>query len=81
VAGEVATIAELVRAYMAFAREYYVDADGQVTREPTEIKYGLAPLVEVRGTLLLFTGGIGAAVAGVGGARWRAVWEGGRGGI
>ncbi len=51
VASEVFTVAELVRAYMTFARAYYVDADGQVTREPTEVKYGLAPLVEVCGTL------------------------------
>ena len=39
--GEVRIIPDLVRAYMDYAKAYYVDANGQPTREPELIRYAM----------------------------------------
>lgn len=45
--GEIINIASLVRAYMDFAYDYYVDSEGNPTREPKNIKYSLRPLLDL----------------------------------
>ena len=45
------TIAGLVKAYLQYAKKYYCNADGKATREPENLRYGLAPLVEYCPTL------------------------------
>ncbi len=44
---EILNIAGLVRAYMEYAKGYYVDSEGNATSEPVSIKYALKPLVEL----------------------------------
>ena len=39
--GEIVNIASLVRAYMEYAKDYYVDSEGNPTSEPVSIKYAL----------------------------------------
>ncbi|MBW8016895.1 MAG: site-specific integrase [Planctomycetes bacterium] len=51
--GEIVNIASLVRAYMEYANEYYVDSEGNPTSEPVSIKYALKPLVELFANLLI----------------------------
>jgi integrase len=43
--GDVRIIPDLVRAYMTFAKEYYVGPEGSCTREPTDIKYAMQVLL------------------------------------
>ena len=45
--GDIVNIAGLVRVYMGYANEYYVDSEGNPTSEPVSIKYALKPLVEL----------------------------------
>lgn len=51
-ADKVRTIAELVRAYLAFAKKYYRGPDGKTSRESQNVCYALTPLVEYCSTLL-----------------------------
>jgi hypothetical protein len=44
--GDVRIIPDLVRAYMAFAKEYYVDPEGKPTQEPVHIKCTLEVLLD-----------------------------------
>ncbi|MHC4554729.1 MAG: hypothetical protein ACYSUS_05450, partial [Planctomycetota bacterium] len=44
--GEVKIIPDLVHAYMEFARSYYVGPQGKPTREPKDIRYALAVLLD-----------------------------------
>ncbi|MHC4999104.1 MAG: tyrosine-type recombinase/integrase [Planctomycetota bacterium] len=44
--GEVHTIPDLVRAYMAFAKEYYVDSTGETTVEVGNIAYTMKVLLD-----------------------------------
>ncbi|MHC4951196.1 MAG: tyrosine-type recombinase/integrase [Planctomycetota bacterium] len=44
--GDIKIIPDLVRAYMDFAKEYYVGPDGKPTREPLDIKYAMAVLID-----------------------------------
>ena len=43
----ISTIAELASAYLYFIRKYYMDAQGNMTREPENIEYSMKPLVEM----------------------------------
>ncbi|OQY05587.1 MAG: hypothetical protein B6I25_05440, partial [Planctomycetales bacterium 4572_13] len=49
--GDVRIIPDLVRAYMTFAKEYYVGPEGSCTREPTDIKYAMKVLMDGFGAL------------------------------
>lgn len=51
VRSDIHTLGQLVHAYLQFAREYYVDAEGRHTREPVDIKYALKPLTDRFATL------------------------------
>lgn len=51
VEGDIKIIPDLVRAYMTFAKTYYVDPLGQSTREPVDIKYALQVLLDCFGAL------------------------------
>ena len=44
--GDVHTIPDLVRAYMTFAKEYYVDPLGKPTQEPKDIRYTMKVLLD-----------------------------------
>jgi integrase len=46
VQGEVRTIPDLLRAYMTFAKTYYVDPAGQTTKEIIRIQYAVQPLLD-----------------------------------
>ena len=43
--GDVRIIPDLVRAYMAFADAYYVDPNGEPTKEPEDIRYAMKVLL------------------------------------
>ena len=45
-AKDVHTVAELVQAYLQYAKDYYRGPDGKITREPENIRYAVALLVE-----------------------------------
>lgn len=45
--GDIFNIASLVRAYMDFANGYYVDSEGNPTKEPENIKYSVRPLIDL----------------------------------
>ena len=45
--GEIINIASLVRAYLEYAKEYYVDSEGNPTKEPGNIRYSVRPLVDM----------------------------------
>ncbi|RKY06967.1 MAG: site-specific integrase [Planctomycetota bacterium] len=49
--GEVKIIPDLVRAYMDYAKAYYVDSNGQPTREPEFIRYTMKVLLNCFGAL------------------------------
>ncbi|MHC4374114.1 MAG: hypothetical protein ACYSTO_08035, partial [Planctomycetota bacterium] len=44
--GDVKIIPDLVRAYLTFAKAYYVGPTGEPTREPLDIKYAMAVLLD-----------------------------------
>lgn len=44
--GDIKIIPDLVRAYMDFAKGYYVGPDGKPTREPRDITYAMAVLID-----------------------------------
>lgn len=45
--GDILNVATLVRAYMDYATDYYVDSEGNPTREPGNIRYSVGPLVDL----------------------------------
>ncbi len=45
--GEIFNIAGLVRAYMDYANGYYVDSEGNLTKEPNNVKYSVRPLIDL----------------------------------
>lgn len=47
------TVSGLILAYLIFGKEYYVDADGQQTKEYGEMKQALRPLRLVHGQTLI----------------------------
>lgn len=51
VQGEIRTIPDLARAYIAFAKTYYMDPLGKPTHELVGIKYALQPLLELFSSL------------------------------
>jgi hypothetical protein len=44
--GEIKIIPDLIRVYVNFADQYYIDSHGKPTREPESIKYVLEVLLE-----------------------------------
>jgi len=51
--GEIVNIASLVRAYMEYANDYYVDSEGNLTKEPGNIRYSVRPLIDLFANLAL----------------------------
>jgi integrase len=45
--GDIVNIASLVRAYMEYANDYYVDSEGNTTKEPGNVRYSVRPLVDL----------------------------------
>jgi hypothetical protein len=62
VQGEIRTIPDLARAYMAFAKTCYVDPLGKPTHELVGIKYAIQPLLELFSSLPVEVFGINDSV-------------------
>jgi len=51
--GDINSIAELVKAYLDYTKEYYIDAEGIPTGEYNHIRYSLNPLIDCFATLAI----------------------------
>jgi hypothetical protein len=51
--GPIDTIADLAKAYLEYADGYYRGMDGNLTTEPSSIRYSLKPLIKLHASISL----------------------------